>query len=45
MLSYPTENEKGKFIAIFWSVFNMGAVVGAAVSFGTNFDSLVRLDP
>ncbi|EGN94050.1 hypothetical protein SERLA73DRAFT_188606 [Serpula lacrymans var. lacrymans S7.3] len=39
MLAYPTENQKGKFIGIFWSIFNLGGVVGAAVSFGQNFDS------
>ncbi|KAL0068046.1 hypothetical protein AAF712_004949 [Marasmius tenuissimus] len=39
MLSYPTEAEKGKYIAIFWSIFNLGAVLGAAVSLGQNFHS------
>ncbi|KAF4623042.1 hypothetical protein D9613_001553 [Agrocybe pediades] len=39
MLSYPTENQKGRFISIFWSIFNMGGVVGAAVSLGLNFKS------
>ncbi|KAL0576883.1 hypothetical protein V5O48_005090 [Marasmius crinis-equi] len=39
MLSYPTEAEKGKYIAVFWTIFNMGSVVGAAVSFGQNFNS------
>ncbi|KAJ8088902.1 hypothetical protein PM082_014148 [Marasmius tenuissimus] len=42
MLSYPTEAEKGKYIAVFWAIFNMGSVVGAAVSFAENFDSRVR---
>jgi hypothetical protein len=41
MLAYPTENNKGKFIAIFWSIFNLGGVVGAAVSLGQNYDSSV----
>ncbi|KAK7041798.1 hypothetical protein VNI00_009087 [Paramarasmius palmivorus] len=39
MLSYPTEAQKGKYIAVFWSIFNMGSVVGAAVSLGQNFHS------
>jgi MFS family permease len=39
MLAYPTEAEKGKFIGIFWSIFNLGGVVGAAVSLGQNFHS------
>ena len=42
MLAYPTENQKGMFIAIFWSIFNLGGVVGAAVSLGSNFDNVVR---
>lgn len=39
MLSYPTESQKGQFISIFWSIFNLGGVVGAAVSLGINFES------
>ena len=42
MLAYPTEQQKGKFIAIFWSIFNLGGVVGAAVSLGQNYNSTVR---
>ena len=43
MLAYPTEDQKGKFIGIFWGIFNMGAVVGASVSLGQNFHSTVRM--
>lgn len=43
MLAYPTESQKGMFIAIFWSIFNLGGVVGSAVSLGQNFQSEVRL--
>lgn len=39
MLSYPLEHQKGQFISIFWTVFNLGGVVGAAVSLGLNFKS------
>ncbi|KZS90290.1 MFS general substrate transporter [Sistotremastrum niveocremeum HHB9708] len=39
MMAYPTEQEKGRFVAIFWSIFNLGGVVGAAVSLGQNFNS------
>lgn len=39
MLSYPTEQQKGRFIGIFWTIFNLGGVVGASVSLGTNFES------
>jgi Ion channel regulatory protein UNC-93 len=42
MLAYPTENNKGKFIGVFWSIFNLGGVVGATVSLGENVGSLVR---
>ena len=42
MLSYATEDQKGRFIAIFWGIFNLGAVVGASVSLGQNFHSTVR---
>lgn len=45
MLAYPTEDQKGIFIGIFWSIFNLGGVVGAAVSFGNNFDNTVRPTP
>ncbi|KAF8838976.1 MFS general substrate transporter [Paxillus ammoniavirescens] len=41
MLSYATEAQKGVFISIFWGIFNLGAVVGSAVSFGQNFHSTV----
>ncbi|KAH7920535.1 MFS general substrate transporter [Leucogyrophana mollusca] len=37
MLSYATEAQKGIFISIFWAIFNLGAVVGSAVSFAQNF--------
>ena len=41
MLAYPTEQEKGKFIGIFWTVFNLGSVVGASVSLGRSWHSTV----
>jgi hypothetical protein len=41
MLAYPTESQKGRFISIFWSIFNLGAVVGSSVALGTNFHSTV----
>lgn len=41
MLAYPTEAQKGQFIGVFWAIFNLGAVVGASVSLGQNFDSKV----
>lgn len=32
MMSYPLENSKGKYIAWFWMIFNLGAVIGSLVS-------------
>jgi len=43
MLAYPVESQKGLFIGVFWAIFNLGAVVGAAVSLGQNFNSKVLL--
>ena len=40
---YATESQKGHFIGIFWTIFNLGGVVGASVSLGQNFHSEVRL--
>lgn len=37
MLCYPTEAQKGRFIAIFWTVFNLGAVIGSAVAMGLSW--------
>jgi MFS family permease len=31
MMSYPLEEQKGKFIAFFWVVFNLGGVIGSLV--------------
>ncbi|KAG8947417.1 hypothetical protein FRC04_010737 [Tulasnella sp. 424] len=39
MLAYPTEQDKGTYIAIFWGIFNLGGVVGGAVAFGQNYHS------
>ncbi|KZO99654.1 MFS general substrate transporter [Calocera viscosa TUFC12733] len=39
MLAYPTESQKGRFIGIFWIVFNLGGVIGSAIAFGQNFNS------
>jgi MFS family permease len=32
MMSYPPENNKGKYISWFWMIFNLGAVIGSLVS-------------
>lgn len=41
MMGYPTEGQKGRFVAVFWTIFNLGGVAGAAVAFGQNFHSKV----
>ena len=43
MLSYPTEIQKGRFISIFWTIYNLGAVIGSAVSLSLNFQSSVGI--
>ncbi|RAH70865.1 unc-93 family MFS transporter [Aspergillus aculeatinus CBS 121060] len=40
MMSYPNEKEKGKFIAIFWVIFNLGGVIGSLVPLGQNLHSV-----
>ncbi|EHY51974.1 hypothetical protein HRR83_003464 [Exophiala dermatitidis] len=37
MMSYPTESQRGRAISITWLLFNLGAVIGAAVSLGQNW--------
>jgi MFS family permease len=32
MMSYPDEKKKGRYISLFWIIFNMGAVIGGLVS-------------
>lgn len=32
MMSYPPEHSKGRYIAWFWMIFNLGAVIGGLVS-------------
>ncbi|KAF8445503.1 major facilitator superfamily domain-containing protein [Terfezia claveryi] len=39
MMSYPTENEKGRYIGLFWGIFNMGAVIGSISPIVQNWDS------
>lgn len=38
MLSLPAEDEKGRFISIFWILFNMGDVIGSAILLGENHE-------
>ncbi|CDK28771.1 unnamed protein product [Kuraishia capsulata CBS 1993] len=36
MMSYPTEGNKGKYISVFWIIFNLGAVIGAIIPLANN---------
>ncbi|KZV84729.1 major facilitator superfamily transporter [Exidia glandulosa HHB12029] len=37
MLAYSTEATKGRYIAMFWMIFNIGAVIGSAVPLALTF--------
>ncbi|XP_061995951.1 UNC93-like protein 1 [Rosa rugosa] len=37
MTSYPPPNRKGTYISIFWSIFNMGGVIGGLIPFVLNY--------
>ncbi|TGZ76253.1 MFS general substrate transporter [Ascodesmis nigricans] len=39
MMSYPTESQKGRYIGIFWAIFNLGAVIGSLIPLGTNWNT------
>lgn len=36
IISYPSEDRKGRAIMTFWVIFNLGAVIGSAISLGNN---------
>ncbi|ORY85979.1 major facilitator superfamily domain-containing protein [Leucosporidium creatinivorum] len=38
-LAYATESTKGRLFALFWMIFNMGAVLGSAIELGLTYDS------
>ncbi|KAL0639889.1 hypothetical protein Q9L58_000980 [Maublancomyces gigas] len=39
MMSYPIESEKGRYIGMFWGIFNTGAVIGSIIPIATNWNS------
>lgn len=39
MTTYVAESQKGRAIAVFWIIFNLGGGVGSLASFGLNFRS------
>ena len=38
MMSYPPEDKKGRYIATFWIIFNLGAVIGSLVRLSLYLD-------
>ncbi|KAJ1828772.1 hypothetical protein LPJ56_000893 [Coemansia sp. RSA 2599] len=39
MVSYPREEEKGRYIAVFWIIFNLGGMLGGILPFAINYHS------
>lgn len=39
MTTYVSEDQKGRAIAVFWIIFNLGGMIGSLVSLGLNFNS------
>ncbi|RKU47934.1 hypothetical protein DL546_009405 [Coniochaeta pulveracea] len=39
MMSYPMEKDKGRAFTLFWVVFQMGTLIGAAIALGIQFHS------
>lgn len=34
MMSYPLEKDKGRSFSIFWTIFQLGTLVGSAIALG-----------
>ncbi|RCH92147.1 hypothetical protein CU097_004506 [Rhizopus azygosporus] len=39
MMSYPEEKNKGKFVAIFWALFNVGGILGSVIALALNLEN------
>jgi MFS family permease len=39
MMSYPREKDKGRSFTVFWVLFQMGTLIGAAIALGIQFHS------
>lgn len=37
MTSYPPHDRKGTYISLFWSIFNLGGVIGGLIPFAMNY--------
>ncbi|KAL2130862.1 hypothetical protein VTI74DRAFT_5852 [Chaetomium olivicolor] len=44
MMSYPSEDKKGRYISYFWIIFNLGAVIGSLVPLGQNINATGATD-
>ncbi|GAA0185947.1 hypothetical protein Leryth_004655 [Lithospermum erythrorhizon] len=38
MTSYPPQDRKGTYISMFWSIFNLGGVIGGLIPFVSNYN-------
>ncbi|CEP07738.1 hypothetical protein [Parasitella parasitica] len=41
MMSYPEEKNKGKYVAIFWALFNFGGILGSIIALALNLQNEV----
>ncbi|KAI9488228.1 MFS general substrate transporter [Zychaea mexicana] len=39
MMSYPEEKNKGKYVATFWALFNVGGILGSVITLGMNLEN------
>ncbi|KAI9253539.1 major facilitator superfamily domain-containing protein [Phascolomyces articulosus] len=39
MMSYPEEKNKGKYVAVFWALFNIGGILGSLITLGMNLNN------
>ncbi|KAJ2084112.1 hypothetical protein H4R24_000321 [Coemansia sp. RSA 988] len=37
-MSYPRHDEKGRYISVFWGIFNLGGFIGGSVLFAINYN-------
>jgi MFS family permease len=40
MVAYATEDKKGRYIGVFWAIFNLGTVIGGLISLIQNVSSI-----
>ncbi|KAI7870775.1 major facilitator superfamily domain-containing protein [Spinellus fusiger] len=40
MMSYPEEKNKGKYVALFWTLFNIGGILGSIITLGLNLQNI-----